>query len=88
MWPSSAYLMILCAQVMSKAGWRVMAAGEAVVKRFDTLNSQWLIRGQLAPCGLQIFDLQYVRAAPRMVHCNDGEYRNQTKAEEKDFPAQ
>jgi hypothetical protein len=73
---------------MSEAGWRVMAAGEAVAKRFGSLNLQWLIRGRLAPCGLQIFDLQYVRAAAGLTRCDDGQYRNQTKAEEKDFPAQ
>ena len=67
----------------SEARWRVRVAGEAVA-----LNSQWLIRGRLAPRGLQIFDVQYVRAAPGMSRSDDGEYRNQTKAEEKDFPAQ
>jgi hypothetical protein len=55
---------------------------------FDALNSQWPIRRRGAPCGLQILDLQYVRAAAGMSRCDDNQYRDQTKAEEKNFPVQ
>jgi hypothetical protein len=55
---------------------------------FFILNPQWPISGWRAPCGLQILDLQYVRPARGMTRRDDSEYRDQTKAEEKDFPAQ
>jgi len=37
---------------------------------------------------LQILDFQYVRTATGMSRRDDNQYRDQTKAEEKDFPAQ
>jgi hypothetical protein len=58
------------------------------VAKCFTLNSKWPIRRWGAPCGLQVLDLQYVRTAAGIAHCDDNECRDQSKGEEKDFPAQ
>jgi hypothetical protein len=87
-WRCSAYLMICCPHYTHRQLRERAVDGRSWLRRQAPLNSQWLIRGWRAPCGLQIFNLQYVCTAAGLIRCDDGEYRDQTKAEEKDFPAQ
>ena len=65
-----------------------MTASEGIAKHLDALNKQWPIGMRRAPSGLQILDLQHVRTPAGVTRCDDNECRDQSKAEEKDFPAQ
>jgi hypothetical protein len=57
-----------------------LTSGATVPKRFAALDPQWPVRGRRAPRGLQILDLQDVRAAAGITHYNDEEYHAKTKA--------